>query len=176
MTTKTITTKSQDGTRDFRFEVTRTRVELYINDTLFAEGRLGKLTPSMRKPGFDHAILDGSTQNIAPLSHALTKLVLDAQAELQAAFDLTPEGRMVLLRRQRSEILDRRSACLDAQDRKMQRSFASSVFSGPDHHEQYDAIQAELDAFDAEHPEVIGAIKAERDAELANSFIGRNID
>lgn len=176
MTTTTITTKSQDGTRDFRFEVTRTRVELYINDTLFAEGRLGKLTPSMRKPGFDHAILDGSTQNIAPLSHALTKLVLDAQAELQAAFDLTPEGRMVLLRRQRSEILDRRSACLDAQDRKMQRSFASSVFSGPDHHAQYDAIQAELDAFDAEHPEVIGAIKAERDAELANSFIGRNID
>jgi hypothetical protein len=58
----------------------------------------------------------------------------------------------------------------------MERAFATSVFNGPDYHKQYDAIQAELDAFDAEHPEVIGAIKTERAAELANSFIGRNID
>lgn len=178
MTSKTINTRSQDGTRAFRFEVSRTSVALYINDVLHAEGRLGKLTPrqSGELHGAKWAIMHGSTNNTAPLANVLSQLVIDAQAELQAAFDQTPEGVMILLRRQRSEILHRRSACLDRRDAKMERAFATSVFSGPDYHARYEDIQGELDAFDAAHPEVIGAIKAERAAELADSFIGRNID
>lgn len=178
MSTKTITTQSQDGTRAFRFEVTRTEVSLYVNDVLHADGRLGKLTPRGTRDsgGAHYAIMHGRVGGIAPLSDKLSQIVLDAQAELQAAFDLTPAGAMIVLRRQRADILNRRSACLDRQDAKMERAMATSVFSGPDYHAQYDAIQAELDAFDAAHPEVIAELNAERKAELDNSFVGRNID
>jgi len=177
MNAKTITTKSADNTRDFRFEVERTSVSLYINGQLFANGRLGTLTPRQTKEiGAHYAIMHGSTGNIAPISDILSAQVLDAQKELQAAYDLTPEGSMIILRRQRADILDRRGACLDRQDAKMERAMATSVFSGPDYHAQYDAVQAELDAFDAAHPEVIAELNAERKAELDNSFVGRNID
>ena len=102
------------------------------------------------------------------------------RAAERAAFDASPAGALAALRRERERLADVVADKIEQMDTTFERmhgeedALAWHVKSLSE--TDIDTARAAVRAFDAEHPEVLAAIKAERDAEFARSYFARGLD
>jgi len=90
------------------------------------------------------------------------------------------ESPAVTLRRERERLADAVAGLRDEQEETFHRLHAgqdmSAWSSRLTFEHRIDAAVAQLNIFDAEHPEVLATIKAERAADHAQSFAARGLD
>lgn len=154
------------------------------------------------KSRLDGQVLPGATtmgktkpfeRNGTTYSHYVGKIALTAdeaataeagrqaiyEAE-RAAFAASPAGQRQALRDQRSALaatLNAAAAETDATFARMHDAQDAGAWAVKVENERHvTAAREALAAFDAQHPEVLTAIRAERSADYAQSFAGRNLD
>ena len=102
------------------------------------------------------------------------------RAAERAVFDATPAGELAALRRERERLSNEYAYAIEYSERTFERMHSTEdVMAWPTkatNDQRVDAALAAVRAFDAEHPEVLAAIKAEKDAEFAQSYFARGLD
>lgn len=128
---------------------------------------VGPLPLPVPQQGATHYIKIG--KNAVGLSADAAAAIETARGTEQAAWDASPEGQRVRLERQRESLEMDISLAADRQMGRRERAWARDGYASIDSAAETTA-RAALAAFDAAHPEILGAMKAER-AEAADRLV-----
>lgn len=142
---------------------------------LYIEGRekgcwsLHNVVLDLPKPikGSDGITYRYALQGILALTDDEAGAVRSAVVAAKATHAATPQAMARKLRSERQSLCDAHAGALDAMDEHRERCFQGDIgFHGMEPYQaKIDAAVAAIAAFDADHPEVIAAINAERKAQ-----------